>query len=317
MGAGGPDVVIRADAETGEGPVWDDRTGELVWVDIPRGILHRSDVRGAAGGAAAGGAAAGGATAGGAGETAGGGAAGEAVDRPVAVGMMLGVAVPDSAAGWAVAVEDGFGLIDSGGRLDLLDRALPDPGTRMNDGACDLRGRMWAGSLSKTFDPGGGKLHRWTHGQPSTVMIEDLTLPNGIGWNGANTVMYLVDTVQATVFGYEFDLDDGRLGGRRALIEVPAADGQPDGLCVDADGCLWVAHWGGWRVCRYDPRGRLLRTVEFPVAQPSSCAFGPDTTLYVTSAREGLPPGHGQELAGSVFAFDAGVRGAPVGTFRL
>jgi len=295
----GPDVVIRADAETGEGPVWDYRTGELVWVDIPRGILHRSTVRPAAGGRTA------------------DSAAGGVTDRVMNVGMMLGAAVPDSGTGWAAAVEDGFGLIDADGRLDLLDPALPEPSTRMNDGACDSLGRMWAGSLTKTFDPGGGKLHCWTFGQPSRVVAGDLTLPNGIGWNGANTLMYLADTRHAAVFAYEFDLDDARLGERHAVIEVPPAQGQPDGLCVDVDGCLWVAQWGGWRVCRYDPGGRLLATVEFPVAQPSSCAFGPDTALYVTSARAGLPPGHGQPLAGSVFAFDAGVRGAPAGTFRL
>jgi sugar lactone lactonase YvrE len=304
-----PDVVVRADAETGEGPVWDYRTGELVWVDIPRGILHRSTVRAATG------ATAGAATA--AASATGSAVTGGSADRAVAVGMMLGAAVPDSAAGWAAAIEDGFGLIDAAGRLEVADRALPEPSTRMNDAACDSHGRMWAGSLGKTFDLGGGKLHRWTHGQPSLVAAEGLTLPNGIGWNAANTRMYLADTKQAAVFAYEFDLDDGRLGGRQAMIEVPPARGQPDGLCVDADGCIWLAQWGGWRVCRYDPGGRLLRTVDFPVAQPSSCAFGPDTTLYVTSAREGLPPDHDQPLAGSVFAFDAGVRGAPVGTFRL
>jgi sugar lactone lactonase YvrE len=295
-------VVVRADAETGEGPVWDYRTGELVWVDIPRGILHRSTVRAATGATAS--AAASAVTSG-------------SADRATAVGMMLGAAVLDSAAGWAAAVEDGFGLIDATGRLEVVDRALPEPSTRMNDAACDSNGRMWAGSLGKTFDPGGGKLHCWTHGQPSLVAAEGLTLPNGIGWNAASTRMYLADTKQAAVFAYEFDLDGACLGGRQAMIEVPPACGQPDGLCVDADGCIWLAQWGGWRVCRYDPGGRLLRTVDLPVAQPSSCAFGPDTTLYVTSAREGLPPDHDQPLAGSVFAFDAGVRGAPVGTFRL
>ncbi len=314
-----PDVVIRADAETGEGPVWDYRTGELAWVDIPRGILHRSKVGPAAAGPAAAGPAA-------AGPAAGPGTAsgelgtavhGAVTDRAVAVGMMLGAAVPDNAAGWAAAVEDGFGLIDADGHLDLLDLALPEAARRMNDGACDSHGRLWAGSLMKSFDPGAGRLHCWVHGQPSRVVIDGLTLPNGIGWSGDAARMYLAETSQRVVFAYEFDLDDGRLGARQPFIEVPAANGQPDGLCVDEDGCVWVAQWGGWQVCRYDPGGRLMLTVEFPVAQPSSCAFGPDTTLYVTSAREGLPPGHGQPLAGSVFAFDAGVRGAPVGTFRL
>jgi len=275
------EVVIRADAETGEGPVWDERTGELVWVDIPAGVMHRSDV-------------------------------GAGTDTAVAVGMMLGAVIPQAGGGWAAAVEDGFGSIDQNGQLQVLDRALPEPHRRMNDAACDARGRMWAGSLTKSFDPGAGKLHCWEHGVASRVVLDGLTLPNGIGWRLDGAAMYLVDTAHAAVFAFDYDLDEARVANRRVLIEVPSALGRPDGLTVDADGCLWVAHWGGWRVCRYDAKtGRLLRTVEFPVEQPSSCAFGPGTTLYVTTAWEGLRARDSQPLAGSVFAFDAGVDGAP------
>jgi len=280
----GPDVVVPADAETGEGPVWDHRTRELVWVDIPAGVLHRSDVRSGA-------------------------------DTAVNLGMMVGAVALDSDGGWAAAVQDGLGLIDADGRLELLDRALPEPNRRMNDAACDGRGRMWAGSLYTSFD-GDGKLHCWEHGAPSRVVLEGLILPNGIGWNHDSTEMYLVDTLEGTVFGYEFDLDDGRVGERRVVTQVPSPHGMPDGLCVDADGCIWVAQWGGWRVCRYDPHGRLLRTVEFPVAQPSCPAFGEGSTLYVTTGWEGLPDRASQPLAGSVFGLDAGVGGVPPGVFR-
>jgi sugar lactone lactonase YvrE len=279
-----PEVVVRAQAETGEGPVWDARTGELVWVDIPAGLLHRSDVSSGA-------------------------------DTATAVGMMLGAAVPAAGGGWAAAAEQGFGLIDAAGHLDLVDRALPGRGTRMNDAACDSAGRMWAGSLAAGRAPGTGRLHRWEAGQPSSVVLAGLTLPNGIAWSLTGRQMYLADSLAGAVYELGFDPDDGRLGARRVLIKIPPDQGLPDGLCVDADGCLWLAVWGGWQVRRYDPRGRLLTTVSFPVAQPSSCAFGPDTTLYVTSAWEGLRPGHDQELAGSVFGVDAGVRGAGVGSF--
>jgi sugar lactone lactonase YvrE len=280
-----PDVVIRADAETGEGPVWDHRTGELIWVDIPAGVLHRSDVV-------------------------------TRRDTALGVGTMVGAVAPTTAAeGWAAATEEGFGIIDARGRLDLRDPVIPQPHLRMNDGACDARGRLWAGSLSKSFAGGAGRLHCWEYGRPSRVVIEGLTLPNGIGWSGGE--MYLADTSQAAVFAYEFDVGDARVGKWRTAIDVPPEQGMPDGLCVDGDGCLWVAHWGGWRVCRYDPRGRLLQTVEFPVAQPSSCSFGPDTTMYVTTAWEGLPDRGSQPLAGSVFAFDARVGGGPAWTFRV
>ncbi len=281
----GPEVVVRAEAETGEGPVWDYRTGELVWVDIPAGILHRSDVS-------------------------------SGRDTAMNIGMMLGAVALAGATSWAAAVEDGFGIIDSSGHLDLIDQVIPDPGLRMNDAACDSHGRMWAGSFVKAVEKGQGRLHRWEHGQPSLVVVDGLTLPNGIAWSLDDTEMYFVDSKQGAVFGYEFDLDAGHVGARRVLAEIPAGLGDPDGLCVDADDCLWLAVWGGSQLRRYDPRGRLLQTVEFPVAQPSCCAFGPDTTLYVTSAWEGLAAGDRQPLAGSVFALDVRVRGAPVGVFR-
>jgi sugar lactone lactonase YvrE len=278
------DVVVRASAETGEGPVWDARTGELVWVDIPAGLLHRSDVSSGA-------------------------------DTATPVGMKLGAVAVAAAGGWAAAAEDGFGLINADGHLDLQDRALPEPGTRMNDAACDGRGRMWAGSLGPGVAPGTGMLHCWEPGQPSSVVLRGLSLPNGIAWSPGGRQMYLADSTAGVVYEFGFDPDDGRLGGQRVLIEIPPDQGMPDGLCADAEGCLWLAVWGGWQVRRYDPQGRLVAAVDFPVEQPSACAFGPGTTQYVTSAWEGLPAGHGQELAGSVFAFDAGVGGAEVGVF--
>lgn len=279
-----PEVVIRASAETGEGPVWDARTGELVWVDIPAGLLHRSD-------------------------------ASTGADTATQAGMKLGAVAVASSGGFAAAAEDGFGLIDDGGHLELLDRALPDPGTRMNDAACDSQGRMWAGSLGAGIAPGSGLLHCWEPGQPSRVVLRGLTLPNGIAWSPSGKQMYLADSIAGAVYEFGFEAGEGRLGERRVLIEIPPEQGLPDGLCADADGCLWLAVWGGWQVRQYDPNGRLLATVGFPVAQPSACAFGPGTTLYVTSAWEGLPSDHGQPLAGSVFAFDAGIRGAETGVF--
>jgi sugar lactone lactonase YvrE len=281
-----PEVAIRASAETGAGPVWDARTGELVWVDIPAGLLHRCDVPSGA-------------------------------DTATGVGMMLGAVAVAAAGGWAAAAEDGFGLIDADGHLELRDRVLPEPGTRMNDGACDGAGRMWAGSLGPGIAPGTGMLHCWEPGQPSRVVLRGLTLPNGIAWSPSGRQMYLADSRAGVVYEFGFDSGDGQLGQRRALIEIPPEQGLPDGLCADADGCLWLALWGGWQVRRYDPQGRLLATVSFPVAQPSACAFGPDRTLYVTSAWEGLAPGQRQRqpLAGSVFAFDAGLTGAEVGIY--
>jgi sugar lactone lactonase YvrE len=121
------------------------------------------------------------------------------------------------------------------------------------------------------------------------------------------------------IWVYDYDLATGDLDNPRAFAEVPADAGIPDGLCIDAEGCVWSAHWGGWRLTRYAPDGRIEQVLPMPVPQPACCAFGgPDLSeLYVTTAAIGLTP---KELAkaqdaGGLLVFDPGVRGLPVGRF--
>jgi len=114
---------------------------------------------------------------------------------------------------------------------------------------------------------------------------------------------------------FSYDAATGAISGRRRIAEVDPQDGVPDGLTVDSDGAIWVAIWGGWCVRRYSPDGELLTVLEAPVSQASSCAFGGAglETLYVTSARTGLSPQalEDEPHAGSLFAFEPGVRGRP------
>lgn len=279
-----PDVVVRAEATVGEGPVWDRRTGQLCWVDIVEGRLVETDLT-------------------------------TGTSRTTDVGTMLGAAVPRAdEPGFAVAVADGFGFVTDG-VLTLADPVLPEPLRRMNDAKCDAAGRLWAGSTHLDFAPGGGALHRWDGHGPSTAAAAGLTLPNGLGWDADETVMYLADSTDHVVLSAPFFPDEGAIGELRPVCRVDA--GLPDGLAVDLDGCLWVAVWGAWAVHRYSPTGELLERVPMPVAQPSSCAFDDDGTLYITSARSGLTPDDltRQPLAGSVFALGTTTRGVPVHAF--
>lgn len=281
-----PDVVIRADAEVGEGPVWDERTAELAWVDITAGRFHRSRPA-------------------------------EGSDRVAGTGTLLGAVAPRRAGGWVAAVADGFAALGANGTLRLCACELPEPERRMNDAKCDSQGRLWAGSTTMAFAPGGGALHRWDGGNRTRVLLSGLTLPNGLGWNPAGDTFYLVDSMARRLYSFSFEAGDGSLGQRSLLIQFGASDGLPDGLCVDADGCLWIAFFGGGQVRRYDPAGHQLAVAPMPVSQPSSCAFGPGGVLYITSARSGLTAGQlaAEPHAGSVFALDANIDGAPVGTF--
>ena len=280
-----PDVVIPAQAEVGEGPVFDPRTGRLCWVDITQGVLYETDL-------------------------------GTGAQDASPLSTLLGAAVPRAAAdGFAVAVADGLGFW-TGGELTLTEPVLPEAYRRMNDAKCDSRGRLWAGSTHMEFEPGTGALHRWDGRAPSTVMATGFALPNGLGWSPDDRTMYLVDSFSHTVLAAWFEPDSGEVGPFAPLCTVES--GLPDGLAVDVEGCLWVAVWGGSEVRRISPAGELVAIVPVPVAQPSSCAFGDDGTLYITSARAGLSDDDlaTQPLAGSVFAVASGTHGVPVSSFE-
>jgi sugar lactone lactonase YvrE len=283
-GLGRPEVVVHARATVGEGPVWDPRTGRLCWVDIVEGVLFESDLD-----------------------------SGEQSES--AMSTMLGAAVPRACRdGFAVAVSDGFGMFTENG-LRLVDPVLPEPSRRMNDAKCDSHGRLWAGSTRLDFTPGGGALHRWEEGESSTVVESGFTLPNGMGWSPDDATMYLIDSVEHTVLAADYRAEDGWVGAFHPAFQVDG--GLPDGMCVDLDGGLWIAIWGGSEVRRYSPRGELLARVPMPVEKPSSCCFGDDGTLYITSASAGIPQPElaAQPLAGSVFAVSTSARGVSVRSF--
>lgn len=279
-----PDVVIRADAEVGEGPVFDPRTGKLVWVDITGGEMFEDDL-----------------------ET--------GLQARTKLDTLIGAVAPRAAdRGFAAAVSDGFGLIVDDA-LTVVDPVLPEAYRRMNDAKVDSRGRMWAGSTHMEFTPGVGALHRWDGYEPSTTVATGFILPNGLGWDADDSVMYLVDSFGYSLLAAHYDADDGAVGEFRQIAAIDS--GLPDGLAVDIDGFVWVAVWGGSEVRRYSPEGKLVATVPMPVTQPSSCAFGADGTLYITSARAGLTEDDiaAQPLAGSIFALATGTRGVPIAPF--
>jgi sugar lactone lactonase YvrE len=280
----GPDIFVRDRATVGEGPVVDGRNGELVWVDIPAGELRRVplDAPGA--------------------------------PRTVRVGMNLGAVALRDRGGYVAAVRDGLGIIDAD-RLTLTEPVLPQPDRRMNDAKCDTAGRFWAGSTTMDFQPGRGALLCWDPDTGVREVLHGLTLPNGLGWSPDDATFYLADSMARVLLAAPYDGSTGTIGELRQLVTLGSRDGLPDGLCVDDEGHIWLAVWGAGQVRRYDPRGRQVAVVTLPVSQPSSCAFGPDGVLYITSAAEGTSPDR-EPLAGSVFALSTEYRGVSVGSFR-
>ena len=206
----------------------------------------------------------------------------------------------DAMVGCANPTEDGdivLGLADRielAGTGEVLARFPHGPEVRANDGACDPQGRLWIGTMAVDETPGAGALYR-LDGDHLTTVLDGLTIANGIGWSPDGARMYHVDTPTRRIDVHE-------AGTRWTLAEI---DGFPDGLCVDDEGCVWVAIYAGARVERWTPAGELDRVVAVPEQNPTACCFG-GSTLYITTGRG----------EGFVYAYDAGVTGPPAQPFR-
>lgn len=272
--------VTRRRYEHGEGIRFDARTGTLLWVDIGEGRLLT--------------------------------AAPDALESPreQGVGMPLGAVTPAAGGGWLLAAGRGFAHLDESGEVTVLAEVEPE-GNRMNDGACDPRGRFYAGSMAYDETPGAASLHRLELDGTVTTVLRDLTVSNGIGWSPDGTTMYLNDSGPGVTYAFDVDRGDGEPHRQRVLIRYD--EGVGDGLAIDAEGYLWVPLWGGSAVARYDPAGRRVATVRLPVPQPTDCALAPDGLLYITTASKGLaaPPPD----AGRLFAVDVGVTGPAVQSY--
>lgn len=321
---------MHRQALLGESPVWDDRTGALWWVDILRGELHRTDpgsgrdhcwrVPTAVGAVAL-------RSGGGLVAAAGDGfclldpsddAPDDPPDDPCDDSPRGSPTAPGTVApGWLWRAR-GPATGTAAGGAGLPDETAQWPNghpARMNDGKCDPAGRFWAGTMTIDRTPGASHLYRLDPDGTVQTALEGVTLSNGIDWSPDGTAMYYIDTGNRTVDAFEYDPTSGEIRDRRTLVAVEDGAGNPDGMTVDADGCLWVVLARGAAVRRYTPEGTLDRVLPMPVAKVTSCAFGGPglRTLFVTTACVGLSEADlvAAPLSGAVLAVDAGTAGVP------
>ena len=194
-------------------------------------------------------------------------------------------------------------------------------GVRMNDGKCDPAGRFWAGSMAYTGDKGAGKLYRLDPDLSLHTVLDSVTISNGLVWTSNNSTFYYIDTPTGRVDAYDYDHGAGNISNCRTAVEIPDGQGGPDGMTIDSEDMVWVAHWGGGCVTRWNPQtGELLETVEVPGArQITSCALGGANLddLYITSASIGLDD-EGlaeQPNAGKLFRVKVKAKGVPARGF--
>jgi sugar lactone lactonase YvrE len=272
--------VTDAVAEHGEGPVWDERTGELASVDMLRGDLLLLDRTGRV--------------------------------RRRHVSDVLAALRPRVSGGWVAGIERGFALLDDGdgddgdghdgdgGGTHPLGELWDDPDVRMNDGACSPDGAFWCGSMAPE---GRAALHRLDVDGTVTTAITGVTVSNGLAWTPDGGRAFYVDSATGGI-------DELRTRGpdvveRRRFVDV---EGTPDGLTLDADGGVWVALYGAAAVHRYDPSGALDAVVDVPASHPTACTFGGpdlDELWITTSAQETGPDGR----SGALYRCTPGVRG--------
>lgn len=231
------------------------------------------------------------------------------------VGKVAAALRPRAKGGAVIAVERGFVLEAPDGDLQALPAIWDDATLRMNDGGCDPQGRFFCGSLAYGFAPGRGSMYRLDPDGSVSLVFGGATISNGLDWSPDGRLAYYNDTPTQRVDVFDYDPERG-FSNRRPLVEIPKSKGSPDGLTVDAEGCVWVALYAGSAVHRYRPDGTLDGVVELPVTQVTACAFGGDDlgTLFITTTRENLPPDV-QPQAGAVFSCRPGVNGRPVSVY--
>ncbi|MFF3610694.1 SMP-30/gluconolactonase/LRE family protein [Streptomyces sp. NPDC002580] len=297
------EVAVRAQAALGEGPTWDARARRLIWVDVLGSRVHTYDP-----------------------------ASGRRT--VLATEQHVGAAKPRAGGGLVVNLRDGVGLygptggsgtgetadpagsvptggVAGGTAAGVAFRWLhrePVPGRRANDAAVAPDGSLWCGTMRYDEAPGGGTLARIAPDGTVRPILDDVAVSNGTGWSPDGRRVYYVDSPTRRVDVFDI-ADDGLPVGRRPFATV--RDGFPDGLTVDADGCVWVALWDGAAVHRYTPDGALDRVLDLPVRRPTSCAFGGAdlTDLYITTARTGLAAPH--PMSGSLLVVPGAGRGLP------
>jgi len=231
------------------------------------------------------------------------------------VDVVAAVVRPRRDGGAVIAIERGFALEDRDGRLTRLGDLWSGAGIRMNEGGCDPDGRFYCGSMACDQRPGAGSLYRLDPDRQVTVVLDGVTISNGLEWSPDGSLAYYVDTPTHQISLFDYDQDRG-LTGRRVLVEISADMGGPDGLCVDEQGGVWVALFGGGAVHRYTAEGTLDEIVEVPARQVTACTFGGPglDQLFITTSRENLEPGD-DPLAGALFSAAVGVTGLPVRPF--
>ncbi|NQW01798.1 MAG: SMP-30/gluconolactonase/LRE family protein [Rhodospirillales bacterium] len=273
------DCVVKGDDQLGETPLWCSRTGKLWWVDIEIPRLQSYDPQ-------------------------------SGQHTSIATqGTFLGSLALTGSDAHLVAVDLGLHRLDPTTQM-LTPFVEVESGfdNRLNDGRVDAKGRLWIGTMDNQYNRANGSLYRIDADGSVHKMFGDIKVSNGMAFTPDNRTFYFTDTRRFQTWAFDFDLDAGRISNRRLFADYSATGDRPDGACMDADGCLWTAFFGGSRLVRYRPDGTIDRTIALPVTNPTCICFGGNDlkTLYITTASKFLTDAQlqAEPLAGSLLAIE-------------
>ncbi|WPU92052.1 SMP-30/gluconolactonase/LRE family protein [Mucilaginibacter sabulilitoris] len=287
------DVAVNHLCKLGEGPVWDAKRGVMYWVDILSGEIHQYKTT-------------------------------QGLHEIAPLGEMVGaVALCKSGNLLAALKKSGLAIIDrkTGGVDMIVNPEAHLPQNRYNDGKCDPDGRFWIGTMSLTEEHQAGSVYMLENNRPVTRKMSNVTISNGMAWSPDHQTFYYIDTPTSEVVAYTYN-KSGEITGKRTIITIPKTDGYPDGMTIDDEGMLWIAHWNGWQVSRWNPlTGKQLFSLPLPVANVTSCTFGGENLidLYITTAQKDLSDDDlkNQPLAGALFVWkNCGYKGMPAFEFN-
>lgn len=251
--------IIKAQTHHGEGPLWDPASDRFYWVDILKGKIQYA-------------------------EKADGFQKITTLETGEPVGM---VGLTSEAEQLIAALKNRVAFIhlSSAEKTILAEAAQEIADTRFNDGKVGPDGRLYAGTMADGTLP-VGNFYRFDGKGTSQLLERQLQVSNGLDWSEDHKTLYLTDSPKKLIYAYDFDVSTGNIENRRIHIDSTDEEGEPDGLCIDRESCIWSARWGAFKVVRYDPAGKKMSEIKLPVPYPTSCCFGGEnlSELFITSS---------------------------------
>lgn len=293
------ELVVDLDALLAESPCWDDRTGLLYCIDILGEKIYQYNSQ-------------------------------NNFLAKYTTGQMIGCIALREKSGLLCAMQNGiYGFDPRSGNFEKLlirpDHELTD--NRFNDGKCDPAGRFFVGTMSNKGNEGAGDpppvgtLYKIDPDLEVQAMISKVSISNGMAWNSRLDTLYYIDTPTRKVVAYDYDIKTGCIDNGRTVIDFRNESGNPDGMTIDSEDNLWIAHWGGWKLSKWHPElGIKMQEIRLPCQNVTCCAFGGQNydLLYITTARTGLDflALSEQSHAGSLFCIKTDVPGIPSYRFK-